>query len=168
VNVARTVSGHSQSGPAVKIAPSRARRATSGMPALSITRTSPAGIGSEIACAGRKQQSGVAARAGATGTSSSAQAPSAAGRVRRSIAAVNGPPGAELRRAAGGGPRYAAAGAAGSAGAGASASAFANVSSPSAASTLTVSPSRKRPSRIPSASASTRRFWITRLSGRAP
>ena len=33
---------------------------------------------------------------------------------------------------------------------------------------LTVSPSTNRPSRIASASGSTSRFWITRLSGRAP
>jgi SEC-C motif len=36
------------------------------------------------------------------------------------------------------------------------------------ASTLTVSPGTNRPSRIASARRSTSRFWITRLSGRAP
>ncbi len=40
--------------------------------------------------------------------------------------------------------------------------------SPSTASTMILSPSTKRPSRIASASGSTRRFWITRFSGRAP
>jgi hypothetical protein len=43
-----------------------------------------------------------------------------------------------------------------------------NTSVPSAASTRTVSPATKRPSRIARASGSTKRFWITRLSGRAP
>jgi hypothetical protein len=50
----------------------------------------------------------------------------------------------------------------------ASAGAFVSTSSPSAASTRTVSPSRNSPSRIASASLSTSRFWMTRLSGRAP
>jgi hypothetical protein len=48
------------------------------------------------------------------------------------------------------------------------AGALVNTSSPSAASTRTVSPSANSPSSIASASLSTRRFWITRLSGRAP
>ncbi len=43
-----------------------------------------------------------------------------------------------------------------------------NVSSPSAAPTSTVSPGANRPSSSASASLSTSRFWITRLSGRAP
>jgi pimeloyl-ACP methyl ester carboxylesterase len=52
--------------------------------------------------------------------------------------------------------------------AGAAASARSSTISPSAASTRTVSPGPNRPSRIASASGSTSRFWITRLSGRAP
>ena len=48
------------------------------------------------------------------------------------------------------------------------AAALVNTSSPSAASTRTVSPSENSPSRIASASLSTRCFWMTRLSGRAP
>jgi hypothetical protein len=52
--------------------------------------------------------------------------------------------------------------------AGATFSATESTRSPSPASTRTVSPSRKSPSRIASASGSTSRFWITRLSGRAP
>ena len=43
-----------------------------------------------------------------------------------------------------------------------------STSAPSDASTLTVSPAVNRPSRIAIASGSTRRFWITRLRGRAP
>ena len=43
-----------------------------------------------------------------------------------------------------------------------------NVSSPSAASTRTRSPATKSPCNSPSARRSTRCFWITRLSGRAP
>src|SRR5215208_925051 len=46
--------------------------------------------------------------------------------------------------------------------------ASANTSSPSAASTRTLSPSANSPSSTPIASRSTSRFWITRLSGRAP
>jgi len=44
----------------------------------------------------------------------------------------------------------------------------AKLSSPSTASTATLSPGAKSPCRSPSASRSTRCFWITRLSGRAP
>ena len=52
--------------------------------------------------------------------------------------------------------------------AGTALAARANVSSPSAASTRTRSPAAKSPCSRPSASRSTRCFWITRLSGRAP
>ena len=101
-------------------------------------------------------------RAGAAGVRA---APAARGRRGRDAAAAGGQR-AEARRARRArrraGPAYARPPAR------RRAAAFTSTSSPSAASTRTVSPSRNSPSRIASASGSTRCFWIVRFSGRAP